>query len=145
MKPSEQQAAAAAERLSKAIELTTEQKVDQFAQDWFWKQENKARLARLENAAKAFRAQYANSDPASPFKLAGKDYILLIGPKENQRKVNVVKAIKLWTGKRLRELFTIPLEALEKLVGKEEAAKAIETSRTGSRDLTPIPKEKLAA
>lgn len=128
-----------AAKLAETIKLTPEQEIDQFAQDWYWKQENKGRLNRLENSAKKYRERFSKSDATATFELKGNEHKIVLGPKENQRTVNVATAIKLWTQKKLKDIFSITITALEATVGKDEAAKAITSDQTGSRDITVVP------
>ncbi len=115
--------------------------IDELAELLYWRAAMKAKTSRLEALQKQIRACYADADPDKTYCAQGVANNIFVGPRENQRSVNVLKALKLWTVKRLRPLLTLTITALEGEVGKQEAAKAITSARTGSRELIAVPRE----
>jgi len=125
---------------------TKEQRIDRYAElaIWHrdWKALNKDKLRAIEEGAKWIRDQYALADPATQFTAEGQKFTVVVGPRELERKVNVLKAVRNWKMKFMRPLLTCTITALEKALGanKDDAAWALDAARTGSRDLTPVAK-----
>lgn len=135
IQPSEEQVIAAREK-----------RVDTYAEAWLWYRDwkitHKDKLKVIDEGAKWLRETYALADPEGTFFAHGTKHMVVIGPREMERTVNLVKAQRNWGMKFLRPLLKCTITALEKALGdkKDDAAWAIDQARTGSRDLAVVPK-----
>lgn len=96
------------------------------------------RLKQLEEQA---RGWYASSKGDETFVVEGNRYTLQIGQKANKRTVkNMAKLFTRLTPQVFLSICSVSLEALDRLLKPEEAAKYVSTERAGSRSLDLVHK-----
>jgi len=102
------------------------------------------KIARQAALRKALRERYASQPAAKSYEAIGERFIVAVGEKSKEKKVNVAKLFKLAGAKLFLKLVSCTLKALEQAPA-EIAAQVIEEEQTGTRSLKVMAKGQQAA
>ena len=106
----------------------------------------KLKIARLDLLRKALRKHYDDKPADSYFTAAGERFEIVVGPRENERKVHVSALIKAIGAKVFQRIASVTLTKLEQEAPHAIAAAGVVTiAPTGSRSLKVTEKGKAAA
>jgi hypothetical protein len=90
---------------------------------------------RIAELRVAIRAVYAAQPADHAFEAKGAEFAVILGPKGNERSVDVVQLARLIPAKLLAAFASVTLKALEAHVSPGIAARVISAERTGARPL----------
>ena len=102
--------------------------------------------ARYESLKRAIKQWFDQVPPDADGTVEGEVYLLHLSARERERHVRDIRELVEIIGlDRLLELATVPIGALENLLGKAHVASLTVEARTGSRRIKAIPKRPAVA
>jgi hypothetical protein len=105
----------------------------------------KPKIARLELLRKALRKAYDDKQADGYYTAEGARFSILVGPRENERKMNIPALLKAIGAKVFQRIAGVTLAALEREAPHAIAAEGVITfAATGTRSLKVLEKGKAA-
>jgi transposase len=99
-------------------------------------------VARFESLKRAIKSWFDRMPADAEGTIEGNFYRLHLSARERERRVSSMRALVDVIGlEKFLELASVPIGALEDLLGKTRAAALIVDKRTGSRRIKAVPKE----
>jgi len=102
-------------------------------------------VGRYELLKKAIKAWFNAMPPDADATIEGDVYRLHVSARERERRVKSMRGLIAVIGMdKFCEIATVPIGAIEDLIGKTKAAGLIAEARSGSRRLKSVPKREAA-
>jgi hypothetical protein len=99
-------------------------------------------VARFESLKRAIKSWFDRLPADAEGTIEGNLYRLHLSARERERRVSSMRALVDVIGlEKFLELASVPIGALEDLLGKTRAAALIVEARSGSRRIKAVPKE----
>lgn len=115
--------------------------VDEFGELDRRMQCNAPDVARYDVLKKAIKSWFNAMPPDADATIEGDVYRLHVSARERERRVKSMRGLIAVIGlDKLLEIATVPIGAIEDLIGKTKAAGLIAEARSGSRRLKAVPK-----
>lgn len=96
----------------------------------------RAELRRTDELASIIRSWYADLAPNLAYSAKGEKFVVVAGPKENQRKIlSMPNVFRLLGQKRFLDFCSLPIKVLEANASAAEMSKLIASQQTGPRAL----------
>lgn len=93
------------------------------------------KIARVEALRKQIREAYALQPPEQSFTLSSRKFVVELGARSRESKVNVPKLAKLVGVKVLHKIASVTLKALESAVSQDVMNQVVSYAQTGTRSL----------
>jgi hypothetical protein len=135
--------AASSESLELAVSVDNQQRkmVDEYGELDRRMQVNAPDVARYDVLKRAIKSWFDRMPPDADGVIEGSVYRLHLSARERERRVRSMRDLVDTIGlDKFLELASVPIGALEDLLGKTRAAGLIAEARTGSRRIKAVPK-----
>jgi hypothetical protein len=133
------------QEVSVPADIAQRQMIDEYGELDRRMQLHAAETARYELLKKTIKSWFDQAPPDADGTVEGDTYLLHLSARERERRIGSMAELAEVIGmEKLLELATVPLGALEDLIGKTRVAALAVERRSGSRRIKAIPKHPAA-